>query len=90
MQKLLDTIKGDIQKAEEHRKRYSASLAIQEMQIKTIMSYHYTHLKMAKVKITILNAGEHVGQPINCWWECTKDKNVETVTKLSCLDFFFF
>lgn len=66
MVKKLDIIKEDMQKEEEHMKRYSVSLAIGETQIIIRMSYHYTHVKMAKRKSTVLNAKD-VKQPINCW-----------------------
>ena len=38
--------------ASEYRKRYSASSAIREMQIKTIMRYHSTLTRMAIIKRT--------------------------------------
>ena len=65
--------KEDIQMANKHMKRCSASLIIQEMQIKASMRYHCTPVRWLLSKILqAIYAGKvwRNGTVLHCCWEC--------------------
>ena len=53
--------KEDLQRAHRHMKKYSISLTIRKMQIKTTMRYHFIPVRMAIINKSTNN---------NCWWGC--------------------
>ena len=61
-----------IQMVNKHKKRCSTSLAIREMQIKVTMRYHYTPIKIDKIKNNDISKHwqgcREGGSFMHCWW----------------------
>jgi hypothetical protein len=60
--------------AEKHLKKCLNSLVIREMQIKMIMRFYLTPIRMAKIKTSgdstcWRGCGER-GTLLKCWWDC--------------------
>ena len=65
--------KEDILRAQRQLKGCSASLAIREMQVKTIMRHHFTPVRMDLIRKSTNKCWRGCGEKgtlVDCWWEC--------------------
>jgi hypothetical protein len=66
--------KEEIHMSKKHMKKCSPSLAIKEMQIKTILRFHLTHVRKAIIKNTsndrLWRGCRGKGTLVHYWWEC--------------------
>ena len=64
--------KEDIQRAQRHMKRYSVSLAIGDMLIKTTERYYFTLVRMTIINKATNKCWRGCGEKgtlVHCWWE---------------------
>ena len=64
--------KEDIQRVQRHVKRWSVSLTIRQMKIKTKLRYQFTQVRMAIIKKSQTNIDwrEVMKKRVHYWWEC--------------------
>jgi hypothetical protein len=77
--------KEEVQITKIHMKKCSPFLAIKEMQIKTMLQFHLTPVRIATIKNTTNSkcwrGCREKGTLIHCWWEC---KLVQPLRKTIC------
>ena len=64
--------KENMQRAQRHMRRCSASLAVREMQNKTTVRYHFTLVRMSVINNSRNKCWKRCGEKgtlVNCWWE---------------------